>query len=286
MALTFILAAPVHAQNDAESTFPDTDTPEALHQRIDQLEAKVDSLRRELRRMRKAMRSMARQRHKEGLIAQKVAVPASTPDEQPAEKEHAGLGAAKDAAKPVHGKAPPDPNVSDAPNDTDAPNNRRNDKPSSSRQGAGAGSAPAEAVPQAAAPSYRMMNQGEAHASYIEVLAWLDKDELGTFKVRMHDWLQRYGNSPHAPDALYWLAETHYIDQEWPQSRRYYTKLIEQFPRDEKVEEAKLKLAYVYQKERKFEKARELLAELTHSQDPFIRDSANRRLQRMEREKT
>lgn len=296
------LAIPAYAQNEKPDAL-DSEAIESLHLRVEQLESEVDRLRRDFRRLRRAMRRVTGYLKKEQLMKKRAealsVTPVRTVPEEPRDPDKTDT-----AHKPAQGEA-----VSEEPHDPDETVNKAagkvkgsgigNDTPEripgqadrssddttempSKTEATAAINRKAQSSPGAEVPLYRTRGNSEAYESYTRVLAWLDKDELATFKTEMRDWLSRYGDSPHATDAIYWLAETHYIDREWPAARRYYLQLIKRFPQSEKIDEAKLKLADVYRHEKNYEMSRRLLIELHESEDVSIRELASRRLERLQ----
>jgi tol-pal system protein YbgF len=58
----------------------------------------------------------------------------------------------------------------------------------------------------------------------------------------------RYPDHPLQPNALYWLAETHYAQQQYVQAILVFKELTRRFPQSHKVPDALLKAGYAYER--------------------------------------
>lgn len=65
---------------------------------------------------------------------------------------------------------------------------------------------------------------------------------MGAFKA----YLKKYPNGEFAGNSCYWLGEIFLLKNQLPQSREWFSKLIEGFPSSNKVPDAKFKLGKVY----------------------------------------
>jgi tol-pal system protein YbgF len=57
-----------------------------------------------------------------------------------------------------------------------------------------------------------------------------------------------YPQSPLVPNARYWLAETYYMEDDYPRAILTFRRLLEQFPDDPKASDALLKIGYSYER--------------------------------------
>lgn len=78
----------------------------------------------------------------------------------------------------------------------------------------------------------------------------LDKYYKGKYVQARTDFAafeQRYPDSPLLPNALYWLAETHYAQKQYAQSILVFKELTRRFPASRKTPDALLKAGYAYE---------------------------------------
>lgn len=61
-------------------------------------------------------------------------------------------------------------------------------------------------------------------------------------------FMDNYPQSPLVPNARYWLAETYYMDGDYPRAILTFRQLLEQFPDDPKAPDALLKIGYSYER--------------------------------------
>lgn len=81
---------------------------------------------------------------------------------------------------------------------------------------------------------------------------------------RLTDFITRYPDSPLSPHIIYWLGESFRTERNYPDSRRYFERLIRNYPNHEFISEAYLGIAETYRREghldlalRNLEQARE-----------------------------
>lgn len=79
----------------------------------------------------------------------------------------------------------------------------------------------------------------------------LKKYFSGDYDQAREDFLifaSRYPDHPLQPNALYWLAETHYAQKQYAQSILIFKELTRRFPQSHKVPDALLKAGYAYER--------------------------------------
>ncbi|HWV15226.1 MAG TPA: YbgF trimerization domain-containing protein [Cellvibrio sp.] len=75
-------------------------------------------------------------------------------------------------------------------------------------------------------------------------------------------YLKKYPNGEFAGNSCYWLGEIFLLKNQLPQSREWFTKLIEGFPSSSKIPDAKFKLGKVYHLQGDKARAKSLLLEV------------------------
>lgn len=67
--------------------------------------------------------------------------------------------------------------------------------------------------------------------------------------------LQHYPEGRYASNALYWIAETYYAEDNFAQATNYFKKVLEEHPNSNKAPDALLKLGYIAFEEDKLEES-------------------------------
>jgi Uncharacterized protein conserved in bacteria len=87
------------------------------------------------------------------------------------------------------------------------------------------------------------LGEAEVYASAYNLLKQRQIDPaIAAFK----DHLSRFPNGAYAGNSYYWLGEIYLLKNELADSREWFTQLLEKFPTDRKVPDAKFKLGKVY----------------------------------------
>lgn len=93
------------------------------------------------------------------------------------------------------------------------------------------------------APVSDQLGEAEVYAAAYDLLKQRQIDSAVTaFK----DHLSRFPNGAYTGNSFYWLGEIYLLKNDLPQSRDWFTKLLENFPNDRKVPDAQFKLGKVY----------------------------------------
>ena len=64
----------------------------------------------------------------------------------------------------------------------------------------------------------------------------------------MAAFLESYPSSAYAPNALYWIGESHYSQSQWDQAILSFKDVVARFPKHAKAADALLKLGMCYEK--------------------------------------
>jgi tol-pal system protein YbgF len=59
------------------------------------------------------------------------------------------------------------------------------------------------------------------------------------------DFLKKYPHNKHAAKAQYWVAETDYVERQYPAAQQSFRTLVTQYPTSKKVPNALLKMGYI-----------------------------------------
>jgi len=87
------------------------------------------------------------------------------------------------------------------------------------------------------------MNEADEYKAAYDLLRQRQVDQsLVAFK----DYLKKYPNGEFAANSCYWLGEIFLLKNQLPQARDWFSKLLQDFPDNNKVPDAKFKLGKVY----------------------------------------
>lgn len=104
-------------------------------------------------------------------------------------------------------------------------------------------SANADAPGQARAPLISgVPTSGDERGAYDAAFAALRGGQYADAARLFTAFLQDYPAGAYAPNALYWLGESHYVNQEYGQAQRQFQALIQRYPDDDKAPGALLKV--------------------------------------------
>jgi tol-pal system protein YbgF len=106
-------------------------------------------------------------------------------------------------------------------------------------------------------------------------------EAIKEFKV----FLAAYPKGEYVDNALYWLAEAHYVNRDFPASREAFRKLVKDFPQGSKMPDALLKLGYIDYDTGQWISARESLNDvIKRYPDSSAAKMAEKRLAKMKQE--
>ncbi len=75
-------------------------------------------------------------------------------------------------------------------------------------------------------------------------------------------FLQTWPNSPYAPNAQYWLAETYYVTRDFDVALSYFTELRQRYPDSDKQGDALLKIGFCHYELQRWNEARAALEQV------------------------
>jgi tol-pal system protein YbgF len=98
---------------------------------------------------------------------------------------------------------------------------------------------PAEAPPVVAARP-----AGSDQQNYDAAFALLQARRYEDAATAFETFLTQFPTSPRADNAVYWLAETHYVRGQYGDALPVFRRVIEQYPQSDKVPDALLKVGF------------------------------------------
>jgi len=103
---------------------------------------------------------------------------------------------------------------------------------------------PAEPV---APPPAAVSAPGGTQAEYERALELARTKRTAEARPLFKAFLSKNPNSPHVPNAMYWLGETYYADGEYDQAILSFKEVAGRFPKHAKAAAAMLKVGYAYE---------------------------------------
>ena len=125
----------------------------------------------------------------------------------------------------------------------------------------------------------------EEKQAYAKVVAYLNRGEFEQLETALMDFLLQYSSGAYAASAHYLLGELRHEEDRHEEALKSFSRIVDQFPNSEKLDAARLKMAYIYYAQREWDLARKLLKSLINSDDKKIARLAKKRLDRMTQEK-
>jgi len=107
---------------------------------------------------------------------------------------------------------------------------------------AGAAAAVAEAPPTVHGDMGAMAQAGDERVAYNVAFDRLKAGDYADSAELFTSFLQLYPNGVYAPNALYWLGESYYVTQNYPQAALQFQTLLERYPTHDKAAGSLLKL--------------------------------------------
>ena len=123
------------------------------------------------------------------------------------------------------------------------------------------------------------VNEQAAYESAFELLKagrYADASQV------LSQFLQDYPDGQLAPNARYWLAESYYVSSQLEPSLQEFDRFVREYPTNEKLAQALLKIGYIYDRMGITEDARNALSEVaTRFPDSAAARLAKKRLERL-----
>lgn len=145
---------------------------------------------------------------------------------------------------------------------------------------------PAAKLPSAAPPAKSTTTLATAappeHEAYQQAFDLLKSGRYDDSLTAFNDFLIKYPNSNYADNAQYWLGETYYVRRHFEPAIIEYEKLIQNYPKSQKLTHALLKIGYSYHELGQIDKAKATLEDLKNRYpDTTAARLAEERLQRI-----
>ena len=104
----------------------------------------------------------------------------------------------------------------------------------------------AEETPEPVQVAAARPSERSDRAEYERILAYFKEGNLGGSREGFSAFLAEYPNSDLAPNARYWLGESHYGKKDYKQAIDSYDRVELDYPQSEKVPAAILKKGFAY----------------------------------------
>jgi tol-pal system protein YbgF len=104
--------------------------------------------------------------------------------------------------------------------------------------------APSLGAPSEAPPAVAARPSGSDQQNYDAAFALLQGRKYDEAAAAFETFLMQFPTSPRADNAVYWLAETHYVRGRFNDAMPVFRRVIEQYPQSDKVPDALLKVGF------------------------------------------
>ena len=135
-----------------------------------------------------------------------------------------------------------------------------------------------------AVAGYHTRSSAEERRLYLDALAHLDKDHYDGLRSALRQFLRDYPGGAYESKARYWIAESYYTEKRFDEAVSYFEEYVRRFPGVDRADDARLKLAYIYDGRGDKAAAARLLEDLVGSSNERIRTLAKRRFSQVDRE--
>ncbi|HXG27707.1 MAG TPA: tol-pal system protein YbgF [Nevskiales bacterium] len=150
---------------------------------------------------------------------------------------------------------------------------------------AAAGEAAAAGPADAPAPPPASPLAATEQSEYLAAFELLQQGRTVEAIPALQAFLAKYPNGAYTANALYWLAEAHYVSKNYPQALAEFQKLVDQHPGSNKFSGALLKIGYIHYEMRNYTEARAVLERVKSSfPGSNVGALATERLERMRKE--
>jgi tol-pal system protein YbgF len=135
------------------------------------------------------------------------------------------------------------------------------------------------------APGKLPVPGGTDRANYQASFELLKQGRYEEAARALQQFMVTYPNSEYADNAQYWLAETHYVTQDYKTALREFQVVIDRFPDSRKLPDALLKIGFCNYELQRWAAARKALAAVAQQYpETTAARLANQRLERMTEE--
>lgn len=124
--------------------------------------------------------------------------------------------------------------------------------------------------------------QAQEKQAYLDALAYLERGgadgDYRQFRAMLQRFVSTYQGGPYEPKARYLIADSYYTEKQHERAARSFLLYIDDFPHDDRVDDARLKVAYIRHEQGEVAAAVRLLEQLSDSRNSRVRELAQRRL--------
>jgi tol-pal system protein YbgF len=118
--------------------------------------------------------------------------------------------------------------------------------------------APAPAPAEKESNAGSAMNDADAYKAAYDLL----KDDPYQAVVAFQDFLKRFPASKYAPNAQYWIGESYYSMEKYPEAKRRFLTVLKEYKGSVKESDAALKLGYTFYATEEWDMARKTLQDV------------------------
>lgn len=232
---------PVQAQSGSDLVYEVQELLEEMRELRGQVEAQQHEIENLLRRQREQYLDLDRrlQALEQG-------------DSVPAAEQSRATARAVEPVRPVSGSAGPESLPDEVP--ADVPEVRAPiDAPSEITS---------LARPSTAPPRELESVSEEEKAAYDRAFRALRETRYADAAEGFNGFLHTWPDSPYAPNAQYWLAETYYVTRDFDVALSYFTELRQRYPDSDKQGDALLKIGFCHYELQRWNEARAALEQV------------------------
>jgi tol-pal system protein YbgF len=123
---------------------------------------------------------------------------------------------------------------------------------------------------------------GTDRANYQAAFELLKQGRYDQAELALQQFMITFPDSDLSDNAQYWLAETHYVSQDYEKSLPEFTTVIKEYPDSRKIPDALLKIGYCNYELQRWDAARQALTSVVRDYpETTAARLANQRLERM-----
>ena len=142
-----------------------------------------------------------------------------------------------------------------------------------------------ERAPAPPLSTAKKVTDEDEYSAYSLAMAALDNADYTRLRDELSIFLQDYPQGNFAADASYWIADSYYAEGEWNKAETHFLQLTQNHRDSDKYEMALLKIAFIKQRNKQWQGARDILEPLaSDAEDEKIRVLANERLEQMNKQ--
>ncbi|MGU9977866.1 MAG: tetratricopeptide repeat protein [Candidatus Oxydemutatoraceae bacterium WSBS_2016_MAG_OTU14] len=144
--------------------------------------------------------------------------------------------------------------------------------------------AKAKPTPPPATKSKPPSSSLKERAAYNSAMLAFNSKPAEQGRAELGKFVEAYSKSHYSGEANFWIAESYYREKKYAQAQKHYQRIAKDFPKSNKYNDARLKLAYTYYDLKEIQRAKDLLKLLMQVESKRIKSLAKKRLEKIERE--